>query len=412
MSSSSKQLRIAIYHNLPSGGAKRALCEMTRRLALRHEIEVYTLSSADHDFADLRPYVRNHHITPFQPLRLFDSPFGRLNQLQRRRDLGRLEMVNRRIAAEIDESQYDVVMAHPCCFTQAPSVLLYLQTPSVYYAQEGLRRLYEPALTGAGAAAAGFRAGLDCIDPLIPLYDRALMRTDRRSIQAATRVLVNSRFTQENISQAYGIEADIAYLGVDATFFRPGSGGKGEFLLSVGALRPNKGFAFLIEAVSLLPPAIRPPLRIVANAGDVVEQAHLEDLAISLDVELQIEVGVSDDALLDRYQQARVVVYAPYREPFGFVPLEAMACAVPVVAIAEGGVMETVRHQETGLLVERDAAQFANAVQELLLNDQMRDRFGKQGRNVVEEHWSWERSVTGLGEHLTLASRLTERRMA
>ena len=412
MSEPARRLRIAIYHNLPSGGAKRALCEMTRRLALHHEIDVYTLATADHGFADLRPYARAHHIFPFNPLPLFASPFGRLNQLQRRRDLGRLEMINRRIAAEIDESKYDVIMAHPCRFTQAPSVLLYLQTPSVYYAQEGLRRLYEPALTGAGAAAAGFRAGLNRIDPLIPLYDRALMRTDRRSIQAATRVLVNSRFTQENISQAYGIEADVAYLGVDSTFFRPGSGGKGEFLLSVGALRPNKGFAFLIEAVSLLPPAIRPPLRIVANAGDEAEQARLEGLATSLDVELQIEVGVSDDALLDRYQQARVVVYAPHREPFGFVPLEAMACGVPVVAVAEGGVMETVRHEETGLLVERDAAQFANAVQELLVNDQMRDHFGKQGRNVVEEHWGWERSVIGLGEHLTLTSCLTERRMA
>lgn len=73
-------MNIAIYHNLPSGGGKRALHEMTRRLAERHALDVYTLSCAEHDFGDLRPYAKKYIVYPFQALPLVRRPFGRLNQ--------------------------------------------------------------------------------------------------------------------------------------------------------------------------------------------------------------------------------------------------------------------------------------------------------------------------------------------
>ena len=58
-------MRIAIFHNLTSGGAKRALYEEVKRLATRHIVEIYTLSCANHDFADVRPFVNAHRIYQF-----------------------------------------------------------------------------------------------------------------------------------------------------------------------------------------------------------------------------------------------------------------------------------------------------------------------------------------------------------
>lgn len=394
-------MRIALYHNLPSGGGKRALYEIVCHLAARHEIDVYTLSTANHDFADLRPYVASHFTYDFQPLRLFSSPFGRLNQLQRRRDLGRLDLLNRQIAAEIDAREYDVVMVHPCQFTQAPSVLMYLQTPTVYYAHEGLRRLYEPGIPGRHVAQDGYRNKLDKIDPLIAFYDNALRLVDRQAILAATRVLVNSRFTQANICRDYGLEPQVSYLGVDTAKFCPDSAPERDnFLLSVGALRPNKGCDFLIEAIALIPEIVRPPLRIIANSGDSGEQAYLEGLAAALGVKIEISLGVADDFLVYSYRNARLVIYAPHLEPFGFVPLEAMACGTPIVAVAEGGVLETMINGQTGLLVARDANQFAEAVMWLLNNPQMLEAYGEQGRRQVLEHWSWEAATEQLEKHL------------
>jgi hypothetical protein len=86
-------MKIAVYHNLSSGGAKRALFETARRLAARHELHVYSLSTADHAFGDLRGIAASHRIRRFQPLPLLRSPFGRLNQAIRWADLKRLRLV-------------------------------------------------------------------------------------------------------------------------------------------------------------------------------------------------------------------------------------------------------------------------------------------------------------------------------
>ena len=77
-------MKIALFHNLPSGGAKRAVYEWIKRLSQKHKIDVFSLSTADHNFLDLRSLVTNHKIYQFQPSRLFGSPFGRINQFQRR----------------------------------------------------------------------------------------------------------------------------------------------------------------------------------------------------------------------------------------------------------------------------------------------------------------------------------------
>ena len=63
---------------------------------------------------------------------------------------------------------------------------------------------------------------------------------------------------------------------------------------------------------------------------------------------------ITDEELVILYNKAKLVVYTPYMEPFGLVPLEAMSCGTPVVGVNEGGVMETVLNGKTGILVERN----------------------------------------------------------
>jgi len=125
-------MRIALFHNLPSGGAKRTTYEQTRRLAQRHEVDLFSLSTANQEFADIRGFAHRTVILPFKPGRLFRSPFGRLNQAVRILDLLRLRRVMRALADEIDRHGYDVALVHPCMFTFTPTVLRYLRTPSLY----------------------------------------------------------------------------------------------------------------------------------------------------------------------------------------------------------------------------------------------------------------------------------------
>ncbi len=401
-------MRIAIYHNLPSGGAKRALFEITKRLSASHYIDAYSLSTADNAFCDLRPFVQNQIIYPYEPSALFTSPLGRLNQWQRTRDLERLDEIGRIVATEIDRSGFDVVFVHHCQYTQAPLLLKYLNTPSVYYCQEALRLLYEPPITRPFNNNIGIRRYINRIDPFIRWYHRSLKAADLAAARSAGTLLANSQFSKANIDSAYNVLSSVAYLGVDTDVFFPCDEIEREnFVLSVGALHATKGYDFLIDALALLPDVDRPALRIIANVGDEREQEFLENRAASAGVQLRIDLSVSNEALVDAYRRALAVVYAPVREPFGFVPIEAMSCKTAVIGVAEGGVQETIIDGETGYLVPRDPAQFARCLNRLISMPATAEAMGRAGRRVVECEWTWESAVERIEGHLFTTASLS-----
>jgi len=395
-------MRLAIFHNLPSGGAKRTLQESVKRLRVAHELHVYTLSAAEHEFADLRPYVDRHTVFDFHPLPLFSSPFGRLNQLLRLTDLYRINNLSKQIARRIEAGGYDLVLVHPCQVEKASSVLHYLQeTPAIYYCQEPLRLLYETMPERPYAhTESRLRTLIDRVDPLPSLYYGALKRVDRRNTRSAAKVLVNSQFMEESVRRIYDVEAQVSYHGVDTEHFRPLACDKQDFILSVGSLTPLKGFDFLIEAIGQIPKNERPPLVVASNFENPPERAYLQQMARQLDVDLRLLGNVDDDRLVELYNQARLVVYAPISEPFGLVALEAMACATAVIAVREGGTQETVQHEETGLLVQRDPQRFAQSISSLLADPALAARYGRNGRDYVLQHWTWDRAVERLEENL------------
>lgn len=393
-------MKLAIYHNLPSGGGKRALYEMARRLAERHTLDVFTLATAEHDFCDLRPFANQHEVVPFKPLPLAHSPLGRLNQGIRALDLLRLRRVQRDIARRIDGAGYDCVFVHHCRYGQSPSLLQFTKTPSIYYCQEPPRLIHEPPVPRPYTEFSPLQRLGNRFDPLPGIYRRTLARLDRENVRAASRVVTNSHYSRETLYRTYGIFARVAYLGVDTEKFHPLGLPREDFVLSVGALNPRKGFDFLIESLALLPELERPPLVIVSNFADSAEKTFLETLAQRLQVVLEIRVMVPDAELVQLYNRARMVLYAPVMEPFGFVPLEAGACGTPVVAVREAGVRESVLHEQTGLLTEREPREFAAAITTLLQNAPLCERCGAAGLQHVIEHWTWEASARTLEAHL------------
>lgn len=394
-------LRIALYHNLPSGGGKRAVYEWVRRLSQRHQIDVFTLNTADHDFCDIRSYVRRHRIFEFSPHRLFQSPWGRLNQLQRWRDLGNLVELGRNIAQEINAGDYDVVFAHTCIFTFIPTILPFVQRPTVYYLHEPFGRTYRREFERPYLKANRGRVLADRIDPLIWLYKQRLEALHRCSIEKTTLLLANSKFTQAQMKLAFGVETPVCYLGVDTEAFQLcAEARQPQTVLSVGEFSPRKGFAFLVESLGHIPAAERPRLKLISNSVMPTEQAYVQELAKRYGVEIQLRTRLSTVELAREYRTAQICVYAPVLEPFGLVPLEAMACGTPVVGVREGGVPETILHEQTGLLVERDPAQFAAAIQYLLNKSDLAREYGKNARNHVLEHWTWDQAVVRLEKHL------------
>jgi glycosyltransferase involved in cell wall biosynthesis len=391
-------MKILLFHNVPSGGAKRSIHELVRRLRDRHRIDVVSLSTAEHDFADLRPLAANHEIVEFHPTPLFASPLGRLNPASRLLDLLRLDALSRQIARRVEKRSYDLLFAHTCRYENSPSLQFHLpRIPSVYYCHEPLRSAYEPIPRRPyHDSRVGLRRALDGVDPLLRAFRGVLKARDRRNMRAAREVLVNSEFTRAAVRRIYGLEASVSRLGVDTDLFHPLPSERGAALISVGSLTPLKGFDFLIRALGMLPDGVRPPLRIVCNFQNPPERAYLEQLARDHTVQLTIQVGVADEELVEAYNQASFTVYAPIGEPFGLVPLESMACATPVVAVREGGVPETVVHGLVGLLADREEGQFSDAVQELLSDPEQAREYGRNARAHVVREWSWDRAVASL----------------
>jgi glycosyltransferase involved in cell wall biosynthesis len=403
-------LRIAIYHNLPSGGGKRALFEMARRLADKHEIDVYTLSSAERDLWSLQPFSRRYIVFPFRPLPLARCPLGRLNQGIRTLDLLRLRALERRIARRIDGEGYDIAFVHNCQYGQSPGLLSFLRTPSVYYCQEPPRWVYEPGVPRPYTTFSAFQRMGNRLDPLPHIYRRVLTHFDRRNVSAAGLVLVNSAYSRESLYRTYGLFAQVCYLGVDTELFRPLSLPRADFVLSVGALTPRKGFDFLLHSLALIPNDRRPRLVIVSNFSDGNEHAYLQSLAGRLGVAVEFHVRIADDELVRLYNQALLTAYSPIMEPFGFVPIESMACGTPVVGVREGGIRESVVDGETGILTDRDPECFAQAMETLLNDPARRAHLGQQGRRHAEKRWQWARSVSDLERYFARMEQPSPRR--
>ncbi len=172
-------------------------------------------------------------------------------------------------------------------------------------------------------------------------------------------------------------------------------------ILSVGRLVPRKGVDLAIRALPLLRNAGFNDVELLivggghaAARGDDAEARRLSAVATELGVRDQVTFRgqVPRGAMPGIFRSADAVVCTPWYEPFGIVPLEAMACGIPVVAAAVGGLQDTVVHQGTGLHVPpKDPAALAAALASLLGDARLRRELGRAGQERVRVRYSWER---------------------
>jgi glycosyltransferase involved in cell wall biosynthesis len=123
---------------------------------------------------------------------------------------------------------------------------------------------------------------------------------------------------------------------------------------------------------------------------------ELRQLAEAVDIEFDLRREVSDEDLLQLYQTASLFLYAPRLEPFGLAPLEASACELWTVAVAEGGTRESVIDGQTGSLVVPDERAFGEKIDDLLADNAKLPALGRLARETVIRKWSMEAAVLRL----------------
>ena len=394
-------MKVAVFHNLPSGGAKRALHGFVKHFAQAGwVVDVFIPSTADEGFLSLKTWARTVRVFPVQPTLggAFTSTIRHLPPLgSYRYPLADLERTQKRMAAAIDGGEYDIALIEQDRYTMSPFLLKFLDTPHIYYCQQPcrfneaiLRTLSQSyrGVTGLARRLGFWYAG------------RKVPPIDRQNALHAKHILANSHFSKEVISRAYGVNATVCYLGIDTETFRPLNLPRENYVLSVGHLGLSKGYEFLVKALGLLEPSRRPRLVIASNAVYRPWQRYLQRLAKEQDVRLDLRVLPSDDELVQLHNRARLFVYAPHLVPFGLAPLEAMACGTPVVAVKEGGFQEAIVDGETGVLTDRNEGVFANAISTLLRDGARRAWLGERGVEAVREFWTAEHAGHRLRAHL------------
>ena len=347
-------------------------------------------STADTEFCALLPHVARQRIFAAAPV---PSPIRRiplvtpyLHALQGLATLRRTDRLNRQIAAAIDADRFDVVLAQDCRIAMNPYVLRHLRTRSVFFCHHGFTH-WTPPPDSAPSRRAALKARYYA--PARRLFARALRRDEIRNARSARRVLTASQFAQQQVRAHYGVDAVVAGAGVDVSVFTPGAAEKGDYVLAVGELSPQKDPLFLIEALGRLDPGRRPALVIAANATEPALADSVQRRAATLGVRVQITASGDDRALAALYAGARVFVYAPRAEMLGLACLEAMSCGTPVVAVGDGGVPETVLTGMTGWLTEREPQAFAERVAALLADPALCRRMGAAAAAHVRSAWTW-----------------------
>lgn len=386
-------MRIAIWHNLPSGGGKRALHDHVRYLVdAGHHVEAWAPPTRDPDYLPLSSMIAEHIVPLDHPVR-----YTLAEKLQLRRYAGRvarhMEAHCRQVASAVDAGGFDVLFANSCQFLRTTPVGRFARTPSALYLQEPYRWLYEamPDLIWAAPTSPDRPSLAAAKTRFVDVRDvrnaRLQVREEIANARAFNRILCNSFFSRESILRAYGLDAEVCYLGIDASRFAPRNGPRESHVVGLGAFTREKNPRLCIEALSRMP-VPRPTLRWIGNVADPAYLAEMTALASRCGVALDVVTRVSDDELLDTLGGALAMIYAPRLEPFGLAPLEANACGTPVVAVPEGGVRETVIDGINGLLVPGYPDRLAEALGRLVADPAFAERLGRQGRALVRERWS------------------------
>ena len=196
-------------------------------------------------------------------------------------------------------------------------------------------------------------------------------------------------------------DATLRELGVDPA--RP-------FVLFVGRIARQKGIVHLVNAIRYFAPGFQTVL--CAGAPDTPEIAA--EMKAAVDAARAAHGGEGEilwiEQMLDKtkvmalYARAGVFVCPSIYEPFGIINLEAMACGTAVVASAVGGIKEVVVDNETGFLVpleqmsespfepkdsDKFARDLADAVNRVMADAGLRERFGAAGQRRAVERFSW-----------------------
>lgn len=165
-----------------------------------------------------------------------------------------------------------------------------------------------------------------------------IRKFDIKTLDSVDFFIANSKFVQNRIRKTYDRDSVVIYPPVDVENFKLFEK-KEQFYLTASRLVPYKKTKLIVEAFNKMPD------KKLVVIGDGEEYEEIKKIAKS---NIEVLGFQKKSVMIDYMQKAKAFVYAAV-EDFGIVPIEAMACGTPVIALSEGGTAETVQDKVNGI---------------------------------------------------------------
>lgn len=390
-------MKIAVWHNLPSGGGARALnYHLQGLLNQGHHIEIWSPNPLADGFIQLPDSVKTHTVSVYRTTHI---PYkDRIRSVFFRKDINirSMEAHCQQCANEINAGDFDVLFANSCFYYAVPFISRFVKIPTAVYLGEPFRLFFEAQPTSFWEAPTllqpSFFSKNFWWEWLKDLWKknnaRVQLREERLNIEAIDTLLVNSIFSTESCARAYNRAGEVCYLGIDTQIFKPLPSRKIEnYVIGLGNLFFHKNPELAIQALAKIKEN-RPRLVWVSNMKNANYVAQLQEMAGNLSVEFEIKEMVTDEALVSLLNNALCMIYTSKLEPFGFAPLEANACKTPVVGLRQGGIRETIIDKKTGFLCTENAEEMAEKIDFLNNNNEEREKMGQVALENVLQNWT------------------------
>src|ERR1700683_775118 len=250
-------MKIVLVHNQRFGGAHRRTSEQFKQLGL--PVTEVTLEGA-------QPLTEDAVIVPISYYG--DRPPQSVRPITRYADFLSLLSAYRRLHTTVRKLAPDVIWLNPCRFLKGAWLEKDLASITAYYCDEARRSDYDDSVRHSTR-----------VRPRIPYWPmrRATRYLDRATVASVAAVATNSSYSADQITRAYGRQAEVIPCGVSG-YFRPATGHVSrDYLLSVGSLIPTKGHDLAIRAAGQC--GLNLPIVVVAPRDDAKEVERLGSIA-------------------------------------------------------------------------------------------------------------------------------------
>jgi len=229
---------------------------------------------------------------------------------------------------------------------------------------------------------------------------KMLMEGDTQVIGESKYIGAISNNVAKRLKEYNGLDANVLYppLKLAGKYYCEQAE---KYILSVSRICTIKRVDLIIKALPFVSPDIK--LKIVGKADEpaIMNYLHNEINKHHLWERVEFLGGVSEEQLLELYSRALAVYYAPYDEDYGYVTLEAMASSKPVITAKDsGGILEFVKHNQNGLVLEPAPQSIGKGVMQLVEDVDRAKEMGLVGRKKIEElglvDGGWDTVINGL----------------